>query len=37
MFCNIINVFTFTFDQFNPSPLNKSIILIRIIIIILYK
>ncbi len=25
IFCNIINVFTVTFDQFNVSLLNKSI------------
>jgi len=25
IFCNIINVFTFTFDQLNASLLNKSI------------
>ncbi len=24
IFCNIINVFIFTFDQFKPSLLNKS-------------
>ncbi len=28
--CNIINVFTATFDQFNASLLNKSIIIITI-------
>ncbi len=27
IFCNIINVFTATLDQFNASPLNKSIII----------
>ncbi len=25
IFCNILNVFTVTFDQFNASMLNKSI------------
>jgi len=27
LFCNIINVFTVTFDQFNASMMNKSIYL----------
>ncbi len=31
--CNIISVFTVTFDQFNMSFLNKSIIVVVIFII----
>ncbi len=27
IFCNIINIFTVTFDQFNASSINKSILL----------
>ncbi len=30
IFCNIINVFTVTFDQYNASFMNKSIKLIKI-------
>jgi len=33
IFCNIINVFTVTFDQFNASLPNKSIYLFRKILL----
>ncbi len=28
IFCNIINVFTFTFDQFNASLMDKNVFLL---------
>ncbi len=36
-FCNIINVFTVTFDQFDASLLNKSIIAANQHIKMIYK